>query len=200
MFHDVGWPHARRDTYYAPERIPEEQRQPLARRTPASPPATPGSTRAACRSSGPRRARAATRNGVLTAIEDFMPSAGGPAPGGVPAFFGFGVLWREDAPYAQWLASDPRPLRRQPGHRAARGKPRRPSDRGRSGAAASSTRAQAQARAPGGAAQLDAARSRAFAIAERLSAVRSRGGDPAFSQEQVEEACATRSSRAGASR
>ena len=30
MFHDVGWPHARRDTYCAPERIPEEHRQPLA--------------------------------------------------------------------------------------------------------------------------------------------------------------------------
>ncbi len=30
MFHDVSWPHARRDTYYAPERIPEEQRQALA--------------------------------------------------------------------------------------------------------------------------------------------------------------------------
>ncbi len=30
IFHDVGWPHARRDTYYVPERIPEEHRQPLA--------------------------------------------------------------------------------------------------------------------------------------------------------------------------
>src|SRR6478735_6298400 len=29
MFHDVCWPHARRDTYYAPERIPEEHRQPI---------------------------------------------------------------------------------------------------------------------------------------------------------------------------
>ena len=32
MFHDVAWPHARRDTYYVPERIPEEHRQPLAAR------------------------------------------------------------------------------------------------------------------------------------------------------------------------
>ena len=28
MMHDVGWPYGRRDLYYAPERIPEEFRQP----------------------------------------------------------------------------------------------------------------------------------------------------------------------------
>ena len=26
--HDVSWPHARRDSYYAPELIPEQDRQP----------------------------------------------------------------------------------------------------------------------------------------------------------------------------
>ena len=30
LFHDVGWPHARRDDYYAAERIPEADRRPLA--------------------------------------------------------------------------------------------------------------------------------------------------------------------------
>ena len=30
MFHDIGWPLARRDGYYAPDRIPAEHRQPLA--------------------------------------------------------------------------------------------------------------------------------------------------------------------------
>ena len=30
FFHDVCWPHARRDTYYA-ERIPESERQPIVR-------------------------------------------------------------------------------------------------------------------------------------------------------------------------
>src|SRR4051812_6529146 len=29
LFHDLCWPHARRDTYYEPQRIPEEHRQPL---------------------------------------------------------------------------------------------------------------------------------------------------------------------------
>jgi hypothetical protein len=31
LFHDVCWPHARRDSYYTPERIPEPDRQPMVR-------------------------------------------------------------------------------------------------------------------------------------------------------------------------
>ena len=30
LFHDVAWPHGRRDDYYAAELIPEDQRQPIA--------------------------------------------------------------------------------------------------------------------------------------------------------------------------
>ena len=30
LFHDVSWPHARRDDYFAPEQIPAEYRQPIA--------------------------------------------------------------------------------------------------------------------------------------------------------------------------
>ena len=30
LLHDIGWPHSRRDTYYAPDRVPQEHRQPLA--------------------------------------------------------------------------------------------------------------------------------------------------------------------------
>src|SRR4051794_26251993 len=32
IMHDVGWPYGRRDLYYAPDRIPEDQRQPYAQR------------------------------------------------------------------------------------------------------------------------------------------------------------------------
>ena len=32
FLHDVGWPYGRRDLYYAPERIPEEFRQPWAQK------------------------------------------------------------------------------------------------------------------------------------------------------------------------
>jgi hypothetical protein len=113
LFHDVCWPHARRDTYYAPDRIPEEHRQPIARDA-AIAPGRPGTTwaglhypYAAAREGGPR-------NGVLTAIEDFVSERDGLRLAIVPAFFGFGVLWREDAPYAQQLADLLDPYDRNP--------------------------------------------------------------------------------------
>jgi hypothetical protein len=113
LFHDVCWPHARRDTYYAPERIPDEHRQPIARGA-AVAPGEPGTTwaglhypYAAAREGGPR-------NGVLTAIEDFLAGREGLRLAIVPVFFGFGVLWREDAPYAQALADLLDPYDRDP--------------------------------------------------------------------------------------
>lgn len=99
MFHDMCWPHARRDTYYAPERIPEEHRQPLARNaglTPGDPGVTDNGLpfeAAAAREGGPR-------NGTLTAVEDFVAQREGFRLVVVPAFFGFGVLWHEGAPWA----------------------------------------------------------------------------------------------------
>ena len=77
MFHDVAWPHARRDTYYVPERIPEEHRQPLAHEVYLVA-IEPGVSEdgglafiwAAEREGGPR-------NGTLTAIEDFVGGPGG---------------------------------------------------------------------------------------------------------------------------
>jgi Methyltransferase domain len=99
LLHDVGWPHARRDTYYAPDRIPEERRQPLARDAMVAPgengPAGEGIrfAWAAAREGGPG-------NGVLTAVEDFLAARQGMRLAIVPAFFGLGVLWDEDAPWA----------------------------------------------------------------------------------------------------
>jgi hypothetical protein len=104
MFHDVGWPHARRDTYYVPERIPEEHRQPLAHDIYLAP-WEPGVTEegglpfvwAAEREGGPE-------NGTLTALEDFVNAHEGMRLATVPAFFGFGVVWHEDAPWADAVA------------------------------------------------------------------------------------------------
>jgi hypothetical protein len=104
MFHDVGWPHARRDTYYVPERIPEEHRQPLAHEVYLSP-TEPGISEdgglpyvwAAEREGGPG-------NGTLTALEDFVNSREGLRLATVPAFFGFGVLWPTSAPWASAVA------------------------------------------------------------------------------------------------
>jgi Methyltransferase domain len=103
MFHDVGWPHARRDTYFAPERIPEEHRQPLA--GPAGLfPGKPGLVDGALPFDFAAQREGGPRNGVLTAIEDFMNERDGLRLATVPVFFGFGILWHTDAPWADAVA------------------------------------------------------------------------------------------------
>ena len=113
LFHDVCWPHARRDSYYTPERIPEESRQPIVRGAglfPGEPGVRPGGLPyywAAAREGG-------TRNGVLTAIEDFIGEREDLVLAVVPAFFGFGAVWHRDAPYADALAELLAPYDRNP--------------------------------------------------------------------------------------
>ncbi len=113
LFHDVLWPHARRDTYYAPERIPEEHRQPLGNNVGLAP-GNPGVAEwglpfiwAALEEGGPG-------NGTLTAIEDFMAERDGLRLAIVPAFFGFGLIWHEDAPWADAVAELIAPYDRNP--------------------------------------------------------------------------------------
>lgn len=114
MFHDVGWPHARRDTYYVPDRIPDEHRQPLAHDTYLDP-SEPGVSEkgglpfvwVAAREGGPE-------NGTLTALEDFMAAHEGVRLATVPAFFGFGVMWHTDAPWADAIAALVEPWDRNP--------------------------------------------------------------------------------------
>lgn len=113
LFHDVGWPHARRDTYYVPERIPEEHRQPLAHDVHLAP-WEPGIAEeglpfewAAEREGGPR-------NGTLTALEDFVDAHEGMRLVTVAAFFGFGAVWHEDAPWSEAVARLLEPWDRNP--------------------------------------------------------------------------------------
>ncbi len=113
FFHDVCWPHARRDTYYAPERIPEADRQPIVRDARLRP------RESGVASTGLHFDFAAAReggagNGVLTAIEDFMEERDGLRLAVVPAFFGLGVLWHEGAPWAGPVAELVAPLDRNP--------------------------------------------------------------------------------------
>jgi hypothetical protein len=104
--HDVCWPHGRRDAYYSIEQIPEEHRQPsveLGHLFPGDPGIHAGGLllfhhRVAEREGGPR-------NGVLTAIEDFVASRSGLRIAIVTAFFGLGVIWRADAPWAGAVAA-----------------------------------------------------------------------------------------------
>ena len=100
MFHDVCWPHGRRDDYFDPAQIPAGYRQPIVGDGAGIAPGDPGVRpdglpypRSAAREGG-------ERNGVLTAVEDFVVSDDALRIVVVPAFFGFGVVWHGDAPWA----------------------------------------------------------------------------------------------------
>jgi hypothetical protein len=113
LFHDVCWPHARRDDYYSPAVIPEEQRQPTVEGGglfPGEPGTRPGGLPyhwPAAREGGPR-------NGVLTAVEDFVAQHAHLRLAVVPAFFGLGVVWERDASWADDIAAVVDPWDRNP--------------------------------------------------------------------------------------
>jgi hypothetical protein len=113
LLHDVGWPHGRRDNYYDPEQIPSEDRQPIA----AGGGLYPGIT--TVRPGGlpypwPAAEEGGPRNGVLTAIEDFMSTREDLRLAIFPPFFGLGVLFRRQAPYADTLVKLLDPWDRNP--------------------------------------------------------------------------------------
>ena len=71
FLHDVEWPYGRRDMYYVPERVPVDHRHPYAYsgivegRSELSPRGENATVANATHEGGPR-------NGVLTAVEDFL--------------------------------------------------------------------------------------------------------------------------------
>ena len=103
LFHDVCWPHGRRDDYFDAELIPHDRRQPIAEGGGLFPGVSgvrPGGLPyrgAAAREGGPR-------NGVLTAVEDFVDSRDDLELVVLPVFFGLGVVWPRSAAYASDLA------------------------------------------------------------------------------------------------
>jgi Methyltransferase domain len=114
LFHDVSWPHGRRDDYFDPQQIPAEARHPTAGDAgglfPGEPGLRPGGLpypRSAAREGGPR-------NGVLTAVEDFAEARPELRLAVVPAFFGFGALWHREAPWADEVARILAPWDRNP--------------------------------------------------------------------------------------
>jgi len=113
LFHDVCWPHARRDDYFDPGAIPPEHRRPWVDGgwvLPGEPGISTGGLpypRSAEREGG-------EHNGVLTAVEDFVASRERVRLVVVPVFFGFGVAWHQNAPYAAELARILDPFDRNP--------------------------------------------------------------------------------------
>lgn len=111
FLHDVAWPCARRDMYYAPDRIPADYRHAYSPNGGAFPGQAElvegrgfrgmGQFCWATHEGGPR-------NGVLTAIEDFIEDARGEGRGiafaEVPAVFGLGVLFDTDASWGPDMA------------------------------------------------------------------------------------------------
>lgn len=110
MLHDVGWPYGRRDLYYAPETIPAEHRKPYEKK--GFVPGEPG-----LRDEGGlnRHLFNATvegepKNGVLTAVEDFLRESEGEFEFvSLPGMHGLGVILpdkvRENADLAEFLRS-----------------------------------------------------------------------------------------------
>jgi Methyltransferase domain len=113
MLHDVGWPHGRRDAYWNPERIPEEHRQPTVER-PFVFPGEPGVVDAGMPMYASAEREGGPRNGVLTALEDFLDRRGNLHCATLPPFFGFAVVWHRDAPWAPALAEFLEPWNRHP--------------------------------------------------------------------------------------
>ncbi len=117
FYHDVGWPCARRDMYYAPERIPAEFRQPLSWDRGVIP-GNPATIAGGFRGEGVFAValhEGGARNGVLTAIEDFVADKGDRLLWAmVPAVFGLGVLFDAEAPWAEALTAHLLPHHQNP--------------------------------------------------------------------------------------
>lgn len=109
LLHDIDWPYGRRDLYYNPEEIPEGYRKPYAKKgmkPHQSSLLENGGMNAHLRNAlyegGPR-------NGVLTAVEDFMTeSENDNLLKTIPAVHGLGILYAKDllssnAKFARWV-------------------------------------------------------------------------------------------------
>jgi hypothetical protein len=113
VLHDVGWPCARRDQYYAVDAMPADAVHPHS----YSRGREPGSAELVDRGFGGGGEFAVAmeeggpRNGVLTAVEDFLESRSEElAYAHVPAVFGLGVIYSRSAPYASAVADVLRPF------------------------------------------------------------------------------------------
>lgn len=108
FFHDVSWPWARRDLYYSPDRIPADFRHPLTWEggvTLDNPDVIDGGFQG-CGAYAIALKEGGKRNGVLTAIEDFIREFTQEyCYAQIPAVFGLGVLFNLHHPQAEEIAT-----------------------------------------------------------------------------------------------
>lgn len=106
ILHDVGWPCARRDQYYAPHAIPGDARLPHSYEQGRDPDSSElvdvGGFQAEFEFAV-ARSEGGERNGVLTAVEDFLAERPELEYRQVNAVFGVGYLYPATAPYAERL-------------------------------------------------------------------------------------------------
>jgi hypothetical protein len=113
LFHDVCWPLARRDQYHAPDLIPEEHRHAYGEDVKVVP-GDPGVVERGLPFEWAALSEGGPRNGVMTAIEDFMEEREGLRFAVIPIFFGCGVMWPEGATWADEVARIVEPWDRNP--------------------------------------------------------------------------------------
>lgn len=111
FLHDIGWPCARRDFYYAPDRIPSEFCHPYDYTGGVHLDTTVLQPNRGLRGMGHfawAQHEGGPRNGVLTAVEDFVAQeqlcGRELAWANIPAVFGMGVLFDMQAPWAGAMA------------------------------------------------------------------------------------------------
>ncbi len=99
IMHDVLWPYGRRDLYYTPETIPQEFRQPYAQRgmRPGRSELVPEGSGGVSPTLNNALEEGGPRNGVMTALEDFMAEFAEPLRLVVlPIYFGLAIVVSED--------------------------------------------------------------------------------------------------------
>ena len=117
VYHDVGWPWARRDLYYDPSAVDPDGVRPHRFDTGVSVFSHEPLVGGGMRSRGSyaiAEEAGGERNGVLTAIEDAIAGRDDLTLRIVPAIFGLGFLYPSDAPWAAQVDAALRPLDRSP--------------------------------------------------------------------------------------
>ena len=118
LLHDIGWPCARRDFYYAPDRVPAQFRHAYDYNggvTPGRNALLPGQGFRGMGAFAWAQHEGGPRNGVLTGVEDFIAASKRTLSfAQIPGVFGLGILFDADASWAEALGRAVLPYHKHP--------------------------------------------------------------------------------------